>query len=136
MVKYYAPYGKDIENLTEDYLKDVIFNYSQDYWEKGSGDSGIEVSEYSNRIIFFYKEEYGFFIMLHPDYYVPYNINVPIETVNHRIGGELFQVPSCSFVSREEAYNIISNFIKNGDVLEKYNWVDMYEIPFEYDDFF
>lgn len=42
------------------------------------------------------------------------------------------KVPSCSYVSREIAYRIIKEFIKNREVPDFVKWVDLYDIDFEH----
>ena len=93
-------------------MKDIFFAQGQDYWKKGSGDSCIEVEGCNERLIFFYDEPYGFFVMRHPDYLVMYDENIDIKTVEHNVGGKPMQVPTCSYVTREMAYKIILSFIK------------------------
>ncbi len=62
MVVYNSPIGTLVENPTNDFIKDIFFNKKEDYWQKGSGDSCIEVEGCNERIIFFYDEPYGFLL--------------------------------------------------------------------------
>lgn len=133
MTVYNGPIGEPIENPTDEFLKDIFFVKGEDYWKKGSGDSCIEVAGCKERIIFFYDEPYGFFVMRHPDYLVMYDKSIDIKTVEHKVGGEPMQVPTCSYVKREKAYEIISSFIKHKKVPDFVTWVDLYDIDFEYE---
>lgn len=133
MIIYNGPIGEAIENPTDEFLKEIIFNKGEDYWKKGSGDSCIEIEGCKERIIFFYDEPYGFFIMRHPDYLVLYDRNIEKKTIEHRVGGEPMQVPTCSYVEPEKAYEIISLFIKEKCVPDSFEWIDLYDIDFEYE---
>lgn len=62
--------------------------------------------EFNTGLIFFYDEPYGFFMMSHPEYLVPYDVDVEIQTVTHNVGGEPMQIPTCSYVSKELAYQM------------------------------
>ncbi|MDP4181589.1 MAG: hypothetical protein Q8942_10890 [Bacillota bacterium] len=128
LITYDNPTGDSIKNPSLEYLKDIIFNQEADFWKKGSGDSGIEIEGLDERLIFFYDEPYGFFIMRHPDYLAPYDESVEIEVVEHKVGGEPMRVPSCCYVSRERAFEIISEFITTEQIPENINWTDIYEI--------
>lgn len=43
MVLFYGPDGDTVENPDEEFLKDIIFNKDEDFWQDGSGDSSLEV---------------------------------------------------------------------------------------------
>ena len=43
LITYNGPTGDHIENPSLEFIKDIIFNKDEDYWKKGSGDSGIEM---------------------------------------------------------------------------------------------
>lgn len=133
MIVYNGPIGEPVVNPTDDFLKDIFFNQGEEYWKKGSGDSGIEVDGCDERIIFFYDDPYGFFVMRHPDYLVMYDESIDIKTVEHRVGGEPMQVPTCSYVTREMAYKVISSFIKQKQIPDFVSWIDLYDIDFDYE---
>ena len=131
-INYYGP-TEDVTNPTKEFIKTIIFETEASYWKKGSGDSCIEVEGCEECLIFFYDEPYGFFIMRHPDYLVMCDETVEIETVTHNVGGEPMQVPTCSYVQRDVAYQIIVSFLECGKMLESVKWVDLYDIDFEYE---
>lgn len=133
MIVYNGPVGEPVENPTDEFIKDIFFTKTEEYWENGSGDSCIEVEGYNERIIFFYDEPYGFFIMRHPDYLVLFDESVDIKTVVHKVGGEPMQIPTCSYISREKAYKIVSSFIKLNRIPDFVSWIDLYDIDFEYE---
>jgi len=56
-----------------------------------------------------------------------------IETVIHNVGGEPMQVPTCSYVQRDVAYQIIVSFLEGGKIPESVKWVDLYDIDFEFE---
>ena len=71
--------------------------------------------------------------MRHPDYLVTCDEGIEIKAVEHRVGGEPMQVPTCSYVSRERAYEMILSFIKEQKIPDFVEWVDLYDIDFEYE---
>lgn len=129
---YYGP-TEDVANPTKEFIKTIIYETAASYWKVGSGDSCIEVEGCEERLIFFYDEPYGFFIMRHPDYLVMCDETMEIETVIHNVGGEPMQVPTCSYVQRDVAYQIIVSFLEGGKIPESVKWVDLYDIDFEYE---
>lgn len=133
MIIFNGPTGNEIQNPTEQFIRNIIFEKDDEYWKTGSGDACIEVEECKERLIFFYESDYGFFIMRHPDYLVLCDDQNDIHTVVHDVGGEPMQVPSCSFVSREKALDILISFMRTGEILYNDMWIDMYDIDFEYD---
>lgn len=133
MVIYNGPIGEAIENPTEAFIKDIFFNKGEDYWKQGSGDSCFEVEGNEEWLIFFYDEPYGFMLLRHPDYLVPVNRSAKIETVQHVVGGEPMALPTCSYVNRETAYKIAKEYIETGKISEIVEWIDLYDIEFEYD---
>ena len=133
MVIYNGPIGEPIENPKEEFIKDIFFNKDDKYWKQGSGDSCFEVEGCEEWLIFFYDEPYGFFIMRHPDYLVPIDNNREITTIEHIVGGEPMSIPTCSYVSRETAYKIVTEFINTKKVPEFIEWIDLYDIDFDYD---
>lgn len=132
LITYNSPKEDPIENPSIEFLKDIVFNKNADYWAKGSGDSSIEIEGLSEQLIFFYDEPYGFFIMRHPDYLAPYDKNVEIKVIEHRVGGEPMRIPSCCYVSREKAFEILSEFIQTKQIPTNINWTDIYDIEFDH----
>nr|MDH3164166.1 hypothetical protein [Bacillus licheniformis] len=132
MITYNGPVEEPIENPNDDFIRSIVFEKDEDYWKQGSGDSCFEVEGCDEWLIFFYDEPYGFFIMRHPDYLVPMNKNVEIETVEHLVGGEPMKVPSCGYVDRGLAYRIINEFTTTKSMPIFIEWVDLYEIDFDH----
>ena len=133
MVIYNGPVGEPVENPNESFIKDIFFNKNDEYWKQGSGDSCFEIEGCNECLIFFYDEPYGFFIMSHPDYLVPFNKNIEVNTIEHLVGGEPMKIPTCSYVSRGEAYKIVKQFILEKKIPDFINWVELYDIEFDYD---
>jgi hypothetical protein len=131
LITYNGPTGDPVENPSIDFIKDIIFNKNADYWKKGSGDSGIEIEGLDEQFVFFYDEPYGFFIMRHPDYLAPYDKDAKIEVIEHKVGGEPMKVPSCCYVSRDKAFEIINEFVETEQIPENVNWTDIYDIDFD-----
>ena len=128
MIIYNGPIEEPIENPSDELIKDIIYNKDETYWKQGSGDSCFEIGTCNERLIFFYDEPYGFFILRHPDYLVPLNEMIEPLIIEHLVGGEPMKVPICCYVNRETAYNIITHFIHNKEISNLVKWVDLYEI--------
>ncbi len=132
MIIYNGPVEEPVENPEDKFIRSIFFEKEADYWKQGSGDSCFELEGEDERLILFYDEPYGFFIMRHPDYLVPLK-DVEIETIEHLVGGEPMKVPSCSYINREEAYRIVKHFLTTKTVPDFIEWVDLYDIDFEYE---
>ncbi|MDE1465390.1 hypothetical protein [Spartinivicinus poritis] len=113
-------------------MKTIVLGESADYWKKGSGDSGIEIEGVDDRLIFFADEPHGFFVMFHPDYEVPYSEAQSFSVVEHTVGGEPMRVPTCCYLSRDMAWDIIEHFLDNHQKHPRLNWVDLYDIDFDH----
>ncbi len=133
MIIYNGPIESEKRNPSLEYIKNIIFEQSEKYWKQGGGDSCIEVDGNEERLIFFFDEPYGFFVMRHPDYLVPIDRNISIKTVEHIVGGEPMKIPTCSYISREKMYKIIFEFINNNDIEQLVEWIDLYDIEFNHD---
>lgn len=133
MILYNGPIGEPVCEPTDEFLRDIFFEKNEDYWKCGGGDSCIEVEGCDERIIFFYDEPYGFFIMRHPDYLVMCDEQIENKTVVHNVGGEPMQIPTCSYVQRQKAYEIIASFVQTKKIPDFVEWMDLYEIDFDYE---
>lgn len=133
MVVYNGPIEEEVVDPSEEFLKDIFFKKDKMYWKQGGGDSCIEIDGCEERLIFFYDDPYGFFIMRHPDYLVKVNKNIKkIQAIEHLVGGEPMRVPTCSYLSRESAYHLVKNFIQKKEFNEE-EWKDLYDIEFEHE---
>lgn len=128
---YRGPLGDTQENPDPNFLR-LVADKPESYWAMGGGDSCLEVHGSSERMLFFFDEPYGFFIMMHPDYEIVVRHPGPIETVEHRVGGEPMKVPSCSYFTRDEAYELMLEFISNEGRPTSVEWTDMYELEFDH----
>lgn len=133
MIIYYGPVGANVENPSEEFVRELIFNKKEEYWKQGSGDSCFEVEDCQERLVFFYDEPYGFLIIRHPDYLVPIDRTIKINTIEHKVGGEPMKIPTCSYVNRETAYEVIQHFIMTKEVPAIVEWIDLYDIEFDHD---
>ena len=132
MVLYRGPLGDTCENPSDEFLQEIV-NRPAEYWAQGGGDSCLEVAGSNDRMIFFVDEPYGVFVMMHPDYEVVAQASEkPIETVEHRVGGEPMKVPSIGYVSRERALLLMREFVKNAARPSSVKWIDMFEIEFDH----
>lgn len=84
-------------------------------------------------LILFYDGDYGFFLY-HDTEFVPVKKGIAKadrEVVEHIVGSNPMKVPSIAYRSRQEGWEIIDEFIKTGDRLNKFNWVRLSDIEFE-----
>ncbi|NPC93582.1 hypothetical protein HOO54_15380 [Bacillus sp. WMMC1349] len=132
MITYRGPIERPIVNPSDEFVRNIIFKKTEDYWKQGSGDSSFEIEGCDESFILFYDEPYGFFIMRHPDYLVPLNKSIEIKTVEHFVGGEAMHVPSCSYLNRDLAYKVIKEFMATKTIPSFIEWTDLYEIDFDH----
>lgn len=130
-ILYRGPLGDSVMNPDPNFLRQIA-DKPADYWKTGSGDSCLEVCGMNERLLFFFDDPLGFFMMMHPDYEVVVRRPGPIETIVHRVGGEPMRVPSCSYFSRDEAYVLMLEFVKNKGRPSSVEWQDMYHIKFDH----
>jgi len=131
MILYRGPIGDTRNNPDREFLR-AISEKPAEYWAQGGGDSCIEVEGSNERLLFFYDEPYGFFVMMHPDYYVVVSRTTPIDTVEHRVGGEPMKLPTCSYMGRDEALRLMIEFSESGKRPVSVEWQDMYDIDFDH----
>ncbi|MDA7027569.1 hypothetical protein PJ311_13350 [Bacillus sp. CLL-7-23] len=62
MITYHGPIEKPIVNPSDEFVRNIIFKKTEDYWQQGSGDSSFEIEGCDESYILFYDEPYGFFI--------------------------------------------------------------------------
>lgn len=130
-ILYRGPLGDSVMNPDTDFLRQIS-DKPAGYWKTGGGDSCLEVCGTNERMLFFFDEPYGFFIMMHPDYEVVVRRSGPVETIEHRVGGERMKVPSCSYFSRDDAYALMLEFLQNEGRPTSVEWRDMYQIEFDH----
>jgi hypothetical protein len=125
-------YGSSIETI-----KKIIFENDADYWsmkEGKGGESAIKIEGSKiDPLIFFYDEPYGFFLYYDVQF-VPIQKGIPLKddiVVEHLVGGEPMRVPSICYRTREEAWEIVLDFINEQKMNEKYNWVPLADIEYD-----
>lgn len=127
MLKYFGPDGEVINKPSLDFV-DSILKKESSYWTSGSGDSSLFFDNEQSRLIFFKDDGRGFFIMQHPDYIAPCNVEIEIERVYHNVGGEPMAVPSCCYVNLDCARKIFIEFMATGKISDINSWKDIYEL--------
>lgn len=134
MFLYYGPTGAPVENPGEELMKSIFFQKGEDYWKQGNGESSIEIEEEGEyeSLVFFYNEPYGFFILRYPDFLVPFKKVENIETIEYFVAGAPLYVPSCSYVNRDEAHQIVQHFLKTKTMPDFVEWVELRNIDFQH----
>lgn len=127
---YRGPMGEWVEDPDAAFLRRIADQPSA-YWARGGGDSALETEGSDERMVFFFDEPFGFFMMMHPDYEVVVRQPGPIIAVEHDVGGEPMRVPSCSYFSRDEAYELMLEFVAIGGRPMSVKWQDMYDLDFD-----
>lgn len=139
ILKYIPPSGEELTNPSLDFLRKVIFDYDPIYWLKNSGDSALIIEDNgplkSKMLIFFYDEPYGFFAY-YEGVYVSVKKNTPLKDENvikHKVGGEPMGVPSICYRTKVEMWEILIDFIDRQKMCEKYTWVELSQIDYNWD---
>jgi hypothetical protein len=129
--------GDDITNPGIDELRNIFFEFDSDYWsmEEGTGDSGIKIENNGKDLwlLFFYDEPYGFFLYYDIEF-VPVRKGILLKddvVIEHIVGCEPMCIPSICYRTREEAWEIVLDFINEQKMTEKYNWVRLSEIEYD-----
>ena len=122
-----TPDGMDIDSPTVDDI-DKILLQEDDYWNQGSGAASLSKNDNQPELMFFRKSNYGY-IVLELDSYKALITNKKDKNmmVVHHIGGEPFPVPSCFFISREQAREILLHYLDTGEMLNYELWQDIYD---------
>jgi hypothetical protein len=129
--------GDHIKCHDDELIRRVIFEYDSSYWsmKNGTGDSGIKIDELDNPTIFFYDEPYGFFIYFGLGF-VPVKKGILLKddiVIEHLIGSQPMRVPGICYRTREEAWEIISDLINEHKMNEKFNWVRLDDIEYDWE---
>jgi hypothetical protein len=135
---------ENIENPSEEYLRHLVFDSDETYWNAGCGDAGLNVqrpesSDYvyntgEPALIFFFEQDTGFFFRLQRVdgiVFVPYNGMACDDLVSHYVGGEPFWVPRACYVSRETAWNIVKDYIDRRERSSSVQWVPFEELKYK-----
>ncbi|AYJ88965.1 hypothetical protein CS953_04290 [Bacillus safensis] len=135
MYLYYGPTGAPVKNPGEEFMKRIFFQEGEEYWKQGNGESFIEIEEdwECESLVFFYTEPYGFFIMRYPDFLVPFQKVEKVETIEHFVARSPLNVPSCSYVDRNQAYQIVQQFLDDKKAPDLVEWVKLRSIDFQHD---
>ena|SRR5687768_16704536 len=141
ILRYTPPTGDAIGNPPLDFIKEVIFKYNADYWSNDStGTSMLDfytknLNTYSGdlSLIFFFDEPHGFFLYYDVEF-VPVKKGVALKdsnVVEHIVGTEPMRVPSICYRTREEAWEILMDFVSYQKMSEKFIWVRLGEIDYQ-----
>jgi len=107
---------KDLSKVSE------VLDLDYKNWEQGSGDSAFH-SDKGESLIFF-KLEKGFFVMELSSYLSP-KISDNSEALKHFVSGEPMTIPKKCICSKNQAYDIIVEFLINKKLHEKYDWLEI-----------
>jgi hypothetical protein len=132
-MQYRGPNNDTCENPSLEFLRTIIFERGHDYWDQGSGDSGLwpEVGE---PLIFFYDHPHGFYMGFSPGgdvEVVPYDGGPCDEVVTHFVGGEPMRRPRACFISREQAWDIVQEFVCHHRRSPRFTWTSIGDLDFE-----
>ena len=122
---FIQPNGLDEVNPKPEFIKKLIFDRGDEYWQPSAGDAAFWYDENGDRkadLIVVGKEPYGFRLeyvsYLNDDDSVLLSEEVGEETVVAQIGGNKTSFPKNHFVPKELAWNAIEYFLKTGKKLE------------------
>jgi hypothetical protein len=122
--------GKWHENPSPDWLKSLIYNRGDDFWDVGAGDTGIDFylnGEQKAHINLKGIERYGF--MVNHEYCGeagPYRVlttgEQTDEVVKAVVGGEPHPCFRKYFVPKETAWEAIEHFLHTGERKKDLHW--------------
>ena len=115
----------------------AVLKQTDDEWNEGCGQAALSDGPIENGgacIIFYGDSKYGY-VLLDGGYTAPIDEKKDAKLiVVHDVGGEPFPVPSCFFISYEQAEQILLHFLKTGEILNHDEWRDIYE-DFDFDSY-
>ena len=125
-----APSGESHENPAREWLKELIFDRGDDFWDVETGEAVVEYREDGRRkskLLLTGLEEYGF--MLH-HYFASGDERELVltsgeptgEVVEAVIGGEPVPCRREYFVPRETAWEAVAHFLQTGERKAGLNW--------------
>ena len=126
---------ENIENPSEEYLRRMIFEFDEQFWDTGCGEMALNMSRPAGfpagqpTLILFFEPGAGFFFQFERVdgvVLVPYDGTGWEDLISHHVGGEPFWVPRACCVSREMAWQIIKHYADHREPSPLVNWV-----PFE-----
>ena len=142
-IVFAPPAGKAIQNPSLEMLRDLVFQYEQNYWRRGSGDAKLYAAKRplyrdgalaSGRAIALmglsFKEPYGFHVshsFSGEDDYVAISSHDYTETAELILEGNPWNIPVAFFVPREAAWDAVQEFIESGTRSAKLEWVKLCE---------
>jgi hypothetical protein len=146
---YCSPDGDFIPNPTQQFLRDLIFQRGQDYFDSGCGAGSLKVLRHTPGSIevlrdqpmleFFFLDPYGFFFECHTmaaqlGLLVPYDGSGRMEVVWHYYGGEPMPVPVACCVPRDRAWEIVQEFCRTRGCSPSVRWVKQSELDLPWEE--
>jgi hypothetical protein len=128
-VKFFAPVGEDIEDVTPEQLSSLMFDLGPDYWAAGSGDAALRFTDggAEGEIIFVIRDPIGVFVQFveknSHEQWVLSTGGDESETITIQQGGNPWQVPRAFFVDKNRAIDAITQFAKSGKKPTLGHWV-------------
>lgn len=128
-ITFIQPDGLDIENPSPDFVREVIYNEGNAYWQSNAGDAAFWFDENDERkadLIVVGKDPEGFRLE-YQSYaddgdYVLTNEAPSNEEVTVYVGGNRTNYWKNQFVSKETAWKAIEHFTQTGERLQGLNW--------------
>jgi hypothetical protein len=134
---YYSPEGEFIRNPPEDMLRNLIFEYGQDYFQSGWGGGALSIMRYLQdggitndrsepSLEFTFLDWHGFYFHHHDwgeGYHVPWDGSGRRELVEYWCGGNPERAPVACFVSRANAWAIMDCYRKTRRRWEGVQWI-------------
>ena len=130
-IEFIPPSGEVIKDPTFPLIKNLILNKGKDFWESGSGDACISITDdegYMLSEIILMVREYGVFIQygLAEDgsqYNLITSNNTQVKTTIN-LSGEPWELPISFFVEKDIAIDAVSIYLNNSDqeMLRKFKW--------------
>ncbi len=132
-----TPDGDFVTNPDREWLRDLILNQGEDYWNAGAGQGSLKYSgpDGTVELLLTMERSSGFyleFIDQNSVYYVSLGNGTFEETVTAFVGGEPLILPCAFFVSREQAWTAVEEVCNTGQRSAALTWKNRSEVNWHY----
>jgi hypothetical protein len=131
------PDGEIIQNPQLDWLKDLILNKGEDYWNAGAGQASLKRHENGATIelLLTLEPSQGFYLeYIDPQnvYYVSLGEGTFDKTVTVYVGGDPVLLPTAFFISRKLALAAVEELCSSGCRTTKITWKQRRDVKWNY----
>lgn len=131
------PDGDEVTNPDKKWLRDLVLNKGEDFWNAGAGQGSLKFSgpDGTVELLLTMEQSLGFYLEYidqNSVYYVSLGNGSFEDTVTVYVGGDPLVLPSAFFVSREVAWTAVEEFCNTGQRSDALTWKDRSEVNWHY----